>query len=204
MIHFFVQIFNLAYYVFRGEILDITEIFLLSIASSIDALSIGASCGFKGIKTSLKAKIVICVISFVVTLTAVIFGGFLRNFFSDAAGKITGGVLLIIMGIYMMISSFLNKEPVECDINRSFDIDYKEACFMGIVLSGDSFAASISVGMSGGMGFLIPVMCVIFQIAFLNFGESFAKFIAKHLNKNRFGIISGSILIITGILRGFF
>ena len=193
----------MAYYDFRGEILGITEIFLLSIASSIDALSVGASCGFRGIKTPLKSKIIICLVSFAITLTAVIFGGFLSNFISDAIGKIAGGILLILLGIYMMINSFLKKEPVECDKDKSSNIEYKEAFFMGIVLSSDSFAAGISAGMAGGMGFLIPVICVVFQIAFLNFGEYFANFISKYLNQNHFGRFSGSILIVTGILRGF-
>lgn len=183
--------------------MGLTEIFLLSIASSIDALSVGASFGFKGIKTPLKSKIIICVISFAIIFSAVVFGGFLRNFISDTTGKIIGTVLLFALGIYMMIGALCNKEPVECDRDKSSNIDYKEACFMGIVLSADSFTAGLSAGMAGGAGFFIPVMCVIFQTTFLSLGEYFAKHISVYINKNRLGIISGLLLIITGILRVF-
>ena len=177
------------------------ETVLLSMALSIDALSIGASCGFSGIRTPFKAKLTICLVSLAVTATAVFFGGILSNIISELFGKILGAVLLAVLGIYMLVSALLNREPVECDIDRSSSIDYKEACFMGLALSADSFSAGISAGIEGGMSIFVPVLCGVFQMIFLCVGEYAAKHISGYFSKNYFGIISGIILIATAICR---
>ncbi len=164
-----------------------TEIFLLSIATSLDALSIGASCSFSGIKTPFKAKFIMCIISFAVTSIAVCFGGFLINIISDMLGKIIGAVFLSGLGIYILISAILNREPVECDRDKSID------CFM----------VGMTAGMSGNKGVFIPIICGGFQMLFLYIGEFAAKHIARHLKKKHFNIFSGTILILTGISRFF-
>lgn len=180
-----------------------TEIFLLSIATSLDALSIGASCSFSGIKTPFKAKFIMCIISFAVTSIAVCFGGFLINIISDMLGKIIGAVFLSGLGIYILISAILNREPVECDRDNSHNIDSREACFIGFAMSIDCFMVGMTAGMSGNKGIFIPIICGGFQMLFLYIGEFAAKHIARHLKKKHFNIFSGTILILTGISRFF-
>ena len=180
-----------------------TEIFLLSIATSLDALSIGASCSFSGIKTPFKAKFIMCIISFAVTSIAVCFGGFLINIISDMLGKIIGAVFLSSLGIYILISAILNREPVECDRDNSHNIDSREACFIGFAMSIDCFMVGMTAGMSGNKGIFIPIICGGFQMLFLYIGEFAAKHIARHLKKKHFNIFSGTILILTGISRFF-
>ena len=180
-----------------------TEIFLLSIATSLDALSIGASCSFSGIKTPFKAKFIMCIISFAVTSIAVCFGGFLINIISDMLGKIIGTAFLSGLGIYILISAILNREPVECDRDNSHNIDSREACFIGFARSIDCFMVGMTAGMSGNKGIFIPIICGGFQMLFLYIGEFAAKHIARHLKKKHFNIFSGTILILTGISRFF-
>ena len=180
-----------------------TEIFLLSIAASLDAFSIGASCSFSGIKTPFKAKLIMCIISFAVTSIAVCFGGFLSNIISDMLGKIIGAALLICLGIYIFASAIFNREPVECDRDNSHNIDNKEACFIGFAMSIDCFMVGMTAGMSGNKGIFIPIICGGFQMLFLYIGEFAAKHIARHLKKKHFNIFSGTILILTGISRFF-
>lgn len=180
-----------------------TEIFLLSIATSLDALSIGASCSFSGIKTPFKAKFIMCIISFAVTSIAVCFGGFLINIISDMLGKIIGTAFLSGLGIYILISAILNREPVECDRDNSHNIDSREACFIGFAMSIDCFMVGMTAGMSGNKGIFIPIICGGFQMLFLYIGEFAAKYIARHLKKKHFNIFSGTILILTGISRFF-
>ena len=180
-----------------------TEIFLLSIATSLDALSIGASCSFSGIKTPFKAKFIMCIISFAVTSIAVCFGGFLINIISDMLGKIIGTAFLSGPGIYILISAILNREPVECDRDNSHNIDSREACFIGFAMSIDCFMVGMTAGMSGNKGIFIPIICGGFQMLFLYIGEFAAKHIARHLKKKHFNIFSGTILILTGISRFF-
>lgn len=183
--------------------MGITEIFLLSTAASIDAFSIGASCGFSGIRTPFKAKFIMCIISFAVTSAAVCFGGFLSNIISDMFGRIIGAVMLSGLGIYTLVNAFLNREPVECDRDKSSVIDGKEACFMGFAMSIDCFMVGMSVGIEGGNGALVPIICGILQMLFLCIGEFTAKHISSHFQKKHFSMLSGIILIFTGISRIF-
>ncbi len=187
----------------RGENVGITEIFLLSTAASLDAFSIGASCSFSGIRTPFKAKLIMCIISFAVTSAAVCFGDLLSNIISDMLGKIIGAAMLGGLGIYMLSSAALDREPVECDRDNSSVIDGREACFMGLAMSVDCFMVGMTAGMAGNNGILVPIICGIFQMLFLYIGEFTATHIAQHLQKKHFSIFSGTLLILTGISRFF-
>ena len=81
-----------------------------------------------------------CIISFAVTSIAVCFGGFLINIISDMLGKIIGTAFLSGLGIYILISAILNREPVECDRDNSHNIDSREACFIGFFRVGQYIA----------------------------------------------------------------
>lgn len=190
-------------YANRGEKVGIAEIFILSVAASLDAFSIGASCSFSGIKTPFKAKLIMCIISFAVTSAAVCFGGFLSNIISDMLGKIIGASMLGGLGIYILASAALNREPVECDRDKSSVIDSKEACFMGFAMSIDCFMVGMTAGIEGTNGILVPIICGGFQMLFLYIGEFAARHISRHLKKKHFSIFSGAILILTGISRFF-
>ncbi len=187
----------------RGENVGFTEIFLLSSAASLDALSIGASCSFSGIKTPFKAKLIMCIISFAVTSIAVCFGRVLINVISDMLGRIIGAALLSGLGLYMLASAFLNREPVECDRDNSHNIDSKEACFIGFAMSIDCFMVGMTAGMAGSNGILVPIICGILQMLSLYIGEFAAAHIARHLKEKHFSMFSGTILILTGISRLF-
>ncbi len=176
---------------------------LLSMALSIDALSIGASCGFRGIRTPLKAKVIICAVSVGVTGAAVFLGDILSSIIPELFGKLLGAVLLFGLGIYMLVSAVLNREPVECDTDHSSGIDCREAFVMGLALSADSFSAGISAGMSQGVGLFVPFLCGAFQMLFLCTGEWAVRHIIRtgHHKTPYWGIISGVILLVTALFR---
>lgn len=144
-----------------------------------------------------------CMISFAVTSIAVCFGGFLSNIISDMLGKIIGALTLGGLGIYTLVNALLNREPVECDRDKSSVIDGKEACFMGFAMSIDCFMVGLNVGIEGGNSTLVPVICGVFQMLFLYIGEFTAKHISRHFRQKHFNMLAGIILILTGISRFF-
>ncbi len=183
--------------------MGVIELLLLSAALSIDALTIGISCGLKRIGTPWKAKIIICTVSFVVTAGAVVGGNWLSCIVSEEFGRVLGSALLGLLGGYMLVSAVRNKEPVECDINHSANIEATEALWMGLALSADSFSAGISAGIGKGWLMLVPVMCSIFQMLFLCFGEYFAKKIVctSRIRQAYFSVAAGIILLLTAVSR---
>lgn len=79
---------------------------VLALSSSIDSLGIGITYGIKNTLISYKGKIVLFVISFLISLLSVCFGDIIKTIFSDFATKLIGNIILILMGIFVCFPAF--------------------------------------------------------------------------------------------------
>lgn len=113
--------------------------------------------------------------------------------------------------IYRFFIKFLGitiqiiKDPISSDLDKSNLIDGKEAIFLGVALSLDSFAIGISSGILGIHSLLFPILVSIFQLLFISFGNSIGYFF-NNFNKIPeyiWSIISGILLIVIGIVKFF-
>lgn len=148
--------------------------FLLAISVSIDSLGIGITYGIKNTFVSNMSKIILVVISLIITNIAIFFGEVIKYVLSDTAASLIGTFILICMGIYIIYNSILSPNTTY-DFDNSHSIDEREALILGIALSLDSFC----IGFGGsiiGIGFgLFPLLVAGFQIAFLTFGTTLGK-----------------------------
>ncbi len=187
---------------------------LLAVSLSMDALGIGISYAVGGIKTPFKAKLVICLVSILITAIAVSFGNILLMFISEKVAKIVGALMLIALGCFIILQAFFGKDkdlnknvkkegtiaelalkslgisikiirnPIVCDFDNSRCIDMFEALYLGIALSIDSFGVGVSSSVSGLNSFFVPIAVGVFQLLFLCFGEFLGKKIKKISNLN--------------------
>lgn len=178
---------------------------LLALSSSIDSLGIGITYGIKNTRISSMGKIVLLVISFLISILAVWFGNVVKNIFSNFVTKLIGSIILITMGlficfqairedkikpksdhknsekIYSFFIDFLGitiqiiKNPSSSDLDASHSIDGKEAFFLGFALSLDCFCIGVGGSIIGISSFLFPVFISIFQLMFLNIGNVLGK-----------------------------
>lgn len=81
--------------------LDIKNLFVLAIATSIDALAVGVSFAFLEIKISL-AVLVIGFTTFAISFVGVQIGKFFGIALKDKA-QITGGIILILLGVKILV-----------------------------------------------------------------------------------------------------
>ena len=91
------------------------------------------------------------------------------------------------------------------DLDKSNLIDGKEALFLGVALSLDSFAIGISSGILGIHSLLFPLLVSIFQLVFICIGN-FVGCLLNSFNKIPeyiWSMISGILLIIIGIIKLF-
>lgn len=97
------------------------------------------------------------------------------------------------------------RDPISGDLDNSQNIDAKEAIFLGLAMSLDSFCIGIGTSMMGISSLLFPFMIASFQLLFLYSGIYLGSKIVKHSNlpANIWNIISGGILIGIGILKIF-
>ena len=205
---------------------------ILALSSSIDSLGIGITYGIKNTKISYRGKIVLFLLSFSISILAVWFGDMIKNIFSAFVAKLIGNMILISMGIFVcfqaihkneintsivkkdekIYSFFIDflgitikiiKNPTSSDLDSSHSIDSKEALFLGVALSLDCFCMGVGGSMIGISPFLFPLFISVFQLFFLNMGNTLGKGLQQLslLPDNTWSIISGILLILIGAIR---
>ena len=187
--------------------------FILAISSSIDSLGIGITYGIKNMKISFFSKFILFIISISITYLALFLGNLLSDMLSDFFTTIIGSGILIFMGPYIIYEALKIKRnnfnifnnPISSDFNHSKTIEPKEALFLAIALSLDSFG----IGIGGSIGSInlifFPIFVSIFQLFILCSGIWLGKNINNlyRLPENIWSIISGILLIIIGIFKIF-
>ena len=198
--------------------------FILAISSSIDSLGIGITYGIKNTKISLLGKFFLFFISFFISILAIWFGNAIKTIFPEWLTKFIGGFILIMMGsficfqalkkekVYSFFIHFLGitikiiKNPISSDFDKSHSIDSKEAIFLAIALSLDSFCIGIGGSFMQVSFILFPFLVSIFQLFFLNIGNFLGQKLhgLGNLPDNIWSVISGILLIFFGMSRFIF
>ena len=95
------------------------------------------------------------------------------------------------------------KNPNSSDLDKSNVIDSKEALFLGLALSLDSFCIGIGFSMLNTFSIIFPLLTSCFQLFFLSLGNYFGKklYSLNKLPDNIWSTISGILLIIIGFCK---
>ena len=209
-------------------------IYMVTIAFSlsIDAIGIGVSYGIRGIKISSFAKLIICTISFLIILGSMLLGNILYSLISENTGRITGSLILFLMGLWIILQGRKNKNekrkkkeektlhfiikplgisikiiqsPEFCDFNKSSVIEPFESVYLGIALSFDSIGVGMTSSIFNFNEVTFSLLVCIFQILLLSFGIFFGRKINKIKNIDKISnIVSGTILILIAAVKIFF
>lgn len=179
---------------------------VLAISSSIDSLGIGITYGIKNTKISPIAKFILFILSFTISIISIWFGDILKNIFSKSLIKFVGSTILILMGLFICFQALNNKQNDNTfDFNNSNTIEPKEALFLGLALSLDSFCIGTCGSIIGVHSVLFPIFISTFQLLFLESGNFLGKKLhyLTNLPNNIWSIISGTLLVMIGITRCF-
>ena len=174
---------------------------LLAFCSTLDSLGIGITYGLKNTKILFTAKIILFICSFAMTLFALFLGNYLSTIFPNNITNILGSIVLFLIGIFLLFSCF--KKENNFDFDYSNNIDNKEALFLGLALSLDSFGIGVSSSMLKISVFLLPLFVSIFQLLFLSIGNFLGSKTRKFSNipENIWNILAGSLLIFIGVAK---
>lgn len=95
------------------------------------------------------------------------------------------------------------KNPNSSDLDKSNVIDSKEALFLGLALSLDSFCIGIGFSMLNTFSIIFPLLTSCFQLFFLSLGNYCGKklYSFSKLPDNIWSTISGMLLIIIGFCK---
>ena len=177
------------------------SILILAISSSMDSLGIGITYGLR--RTQLKKwdKLILFCISIIVTLFSISIGKFLKNIFNENILKLTGSLILLFMGLFIILKN--DKNEYTFDFDNSNDIDYKEALLLGLALSLDSFCIGIGAYALGTNILIFSILVALLQYLFLSIGNFLGIHLSslKNVSQNLWTKISGIILIIISISK---
>lgn len=178
--------------------------FLLALSVSIDSLGIGITYGIKNTYISSMCKVILFIISLIITSFSIFFGRIIRFILPDKLLLIIGTAILIVIGVYIIYKAVIQKD-ISYDFDNSNHIDEKESLFLGFALSLDAFCVGLGGTIMEIKFSLFPLLVAMFQLFFLTFGNFLGKKINNLVNlpSNMWSIISGSLLIGIGISRLF-
>lgn len=213
--------------------MTILNIILLAVSLSIDAFGIGISYSIRKVAIPFSSKIIISVISVIMTGISFIIGSTILLFVNENVAKFIGCFMLIILGLWTIVQGLkskneskkeahenktlsffikplkltvqITKGPTAFDMDNSKHIDIFESVYLGVSLSIDSLVVGISYAVVGGSSYLIPIYVGLAQFIFLSLGETLGTRIAsiKKVDSKIFVMISGLILILLSIVRMF-
>ena len=199
---------------------------LLALSTSIASIGIGLTYGIRDITISRQAKIILFIISLIISSISILIGNTLNNILSEEITNMIGSLILFFIGIIILVQTlkrekrqekkvyklfikFLGitiqiiKDPISSDFDNSKKIDSKEAIYLGTALSLDSFSVGIGAGMLGSISIIFPLIVSLFQIIFLSLGRNTGEKLNKkiHIPSKIWSILSAVLLILIGIVR---
>ena len=199
---------------------------LLALSTSIDSIGIGLTYGIRDITISRQAKIILFIISLIISSISILIGNTLNNILSKEITNIIGSLILFFIGIIILVQTLkrekrqekkvyklfikflvitikIIKDPISSDFDNSKKIDSKEAIYLGTALSLDSFSVGIGAGMLGSISIIFPLIVSLFQIVFLSLGRNIGEKLNKkiHIPSKIWSILSAVLLILIGIVR---
>lgn len=170
---------------------------LLALALNLDALAIGISYGMRSITIPIRSLIFISTLSVAYTSLTSVLGDVLAEFLPSYLG----GLFLLGIGIYTLISAFF--AGMDFDFDASKTIDIREAAVLSLALTLDAAGASLSFSVCDGFSLLLPVTIGICQLVFLSVGKKIGAHIPFRTEENTraLHLISGMVLTLFGVLR---
>jgi putative Mn2+ efflux pump MntP len=194
--------------------MSLYTVFLFALALSMDGFGMGLSYGLRRIKISLFPLFIICLFSALAIAFSMTFGKVFAFFLPDRMAVFLGAVILMVIGIWIVLQQyFLNlwdchvinilKEPVQADLNKSGEIDLKEAFFLGFALAMDALGAGLGAAMSGYSLLWTPIMVGIAEFMMINLGIIVGKRLQIDRLKKTATLLPGGIIIILGLSKLF-
>ncbi|EKQ50144.1 MULTISPECIES: manganese efflux pump [unclassified Clostridium] len=183
--------------------MQVLYLFVIAILNSIDNIGVGVAYSVAGVKVKLAKNLLIASLAFLVSFLASLFGQFISYFLNDTECSIISMLLLVIMGIRMIYTSFSDKNNIEANKNNVKELGFKEAFSIGIALALDDISSSVSSALVGYSAFMVSLPYFIISLGIFFSGNYALKFITKLNVGKKPTILAGILMIIIGLSQIF-
>lgn len=200
---------------------------LFALALSLDCLGVGISYGLRNIIIPVSALLIISCCSGGVLALSMLFGQLLGQFISADVVQYFGAAILVGLGSYVIYKNWHNqlyrieeiplfqwnirplgiviqimREPHRADMDRSGLISSREALWLGVAVSLDSFAAGIGMAFLGYSVWSTSFWIGLSAFLMLYLGTYLGKEMGERLeNVTILQYLPGILLIGIGLLR---
>jgi putative Mn2+ efflux pump MntP len=181
--------------------MQIIYLFIIAILNSIDNIGVGVAYSIAGIKVKFYKNLLIAFIAFIISYISALSGQLISYFLSDTQSAFISMLLLVLMGIRIIYTSFSKKS--DGDLNSEKEISFKEALSVGIALAIDDVSSSISSALIGYGAFMTSFPYFIISLAIFFSGNYTAKFFKKFNLGNKLTIVAGILMILIGLIEFF-
>lgn len=210
---------------------NLMALLLLTFAVSLDSFGVGFTYGLRKMKIPIQSILIIACLSGLIILVSMLIGSVLSSILSPIIAARIGGVILILLGVWITFQTFYSQEendvkrvdeekvivsfemklfgivinilkkPMEADIDRSGTITGKEALLLGLALSFDAFGAGLGAAMLGFSPILLACMIGVMSSLFLKVGMNFGHKLSYQMWVHKLSFLPGILLILIGILK---
>lgn len=205
------------------------QLLFLAFAVSLDGFGVGLTFGMRKMRIPFKSIAVIACCSAFSLGIAMMIGEFIGQFISTAAAEKTGGVILLILGIWVLYQYFkpdkqledqaaeklifnfeikslgvvinILQKPLTADFDKSGTINGIEALVLGFALSLDAFGAGIGAAMLGISPFILSICIAAMSSLFIFAGLQSGKILSSSIIVQRLSFLPGVLLMIIGIMK---
>ncbi len=143
----------------------VIRLLIIGISSNLDNLVVGLAYGIRGKAIPPLSNMVLAGIAFAFTVISALAGSYLRLFLSDTMATVTGAVIILAVGLFMIVprrpqsaveaeqddSAISIKDvlehPERADRDNSGDISVKESLLLGVVLALNCLTNSMPAGL---------------------------------------------------------
>jgi putative sporulation protein YtaF len=200
---------------------------LLAFAVSLDNFSTGFTYGLRKMQIPLKSIVIIGLCSGISLFVAMIFGHFLHGFLHPKVANRFGGVILILIGAWVIFQFFrpereeeqrektvfnleirslgvviqILRKPTSADFDHSGTINGIEAFMLGVALSLDAFGAGIGAAMMGYSPYILSLLVALMSLLFVSSGMKLGKAFSYLNWLQKVTFLPGVLLILIGIMK---
>lgn len=192
---------------------------LLSISANLDTFTVATSYGIKKIRLSFLPLFLITTITTAGTFISMCFGVSITNYISADRAALTGSLMLVGIGIYMIVDYYKNIKVKEHDCvydnnckhletmldnkNKSNELTLKESITISLALSINNLGIGVAASIAGISIYLNTICTFIITILSLILGLAIGNSYLSKIFGKYAGLASGITILILGLYECF-
>lgn len=168
------------------------------IVANLDNLLISLLYSLNNVKLNIKTFIIISTITTVGTWLSVILGKLIFNIIPIGYSIIISKIVLIIIGMYLVVSYFINSEKENFNVKKNLTL--LDVILLGIILSINNIGVGIGFSINDFSFIKLLFFNFIFSYVFLILGVFLEKIIVFDSFKKIVVLLSGFLIMLMALI----